>query len=210
MTDFAIPVVTCIDCGVDRLKLPGKKLRRGRCEACYRRLIRAAKRSGAFERLPVQAPESPWRVFERVAAGPGGCLVWTGSTSLSGYGRIMVGGQQKRAHRIAYELVVGPVPEGLVLDHTCHNRDATCFGGPCFHRRCVNPLHLEVVTSGENTLRSPHTLPGANARKTHCVNGHEFTPSNTIIWGKGSRSCRACTNTYGRLRRAIQKSADRS
>jgi hypothetical protein len=83
------------------------------------------------------------------------------------------------AHRLAYQLLVGPIPEGLVIDHLCRNPP------------CQNPAHMECVTHRENTLRgaSPHAM---NARKTHCKRGHEFTFQNTYVDAKGCRSCLAC------------------
>ncbi|WP_371930528.1 HNH endonuclease signature motif containing protein [Streptomyces poriferorum] len=103
----------------------------------------------------------------------------------------MPGGRGVSTHRAAYELVVGPIPEGLVIDHTCHNRDATCAGGICIHHRCINPNHLEAVTQSENRLRSPHTKVTWGGRLTHCRQGHDFTPENTVI-RKGGRVCRSC------------------
>ena len=119
------------------------------------------------------------------------CWVWTGATTRRrGYGRIRVGGGEKMlAHRLAYEWFVGPIPEGLVLDHLCRNP------------RCCNPQHLEAVDHRENCLRG--TSPWAqNARKTHCANGHEFTPENTRI-SRGARDCRACKRE--RAARAVEE-----
>jgi hypothetical protein len=85
-----------------------------------------------------------------------------------------------------------PVPDGLELDHLCHTNDSSCPGGrTCPHRPCVNPFHLDAVPPSVNTLRGngPSAL---NSRKTHCKNGHEFTPQNTRITRKGHRWCRAC------------------
>ncbi|MFE0088801.1 HNH endonuclease signature motif containing protein [Streptomyces sp. NPDC059016] len=123
-----------------------------------------------------------------VTPGWGGCILRTVGIDRDGYGLIREsGGKTRRAHRVAYELLVGAIPQGFHLDHLCHTRDLACPGGPaCLHRRCINPEHLEPVTSRENTIR------GGNSRKTHCVNGHEFTDANTRIDVRGSRACRAC------------------
>lgn len=77
-----------------------------------------------------------------------GCWLWLGYCLPNGYGRIAQGHSNPRyVHRVAYELLVGPIPDGLLLDHECHNTDLRCLGGDsCGHRRCWNPAHLETVT----------------------------------------------------------------
>jgi hypothetical protein len=113
-----------------------------------------------------------------------GCWVWTAAIDNTGYGRFHLearrvpGRRPIVAHRVSYEHFVGPIPEGLTLDHLCRNRG------------CVNPGHLEPVTNRDNVLRG-EGITAANAVKTHCDNGHEFTPENTYEWG-GSRYCRQC------------------
>lgn len=104
------------------------------------------------------------------------CWLWTGSIS-QGYGKFW---DQKhfRAHRWSYEKFVGPIPEGLILDHLCRNP------------RCVNPSHLEPVTTKEN-IRRGFGVAGVNFRKTHCDHGHEFNEFNTVFVPRG-RGCRTC------------------
>lgn len=122
---------------------------------------------------------------------PTGCIEYTGSRSRGGYGTVSVGGGTNRpAHRASYELVRGPIPDGLQLDHLCRNRI------------CVNPAHLEPVTQRENLMRGEG--PSAvHARQTHCVNGHEFTPENTYYDAKRNRrTCRACSRERQRRRRS--------
>ena len=108
-----------------------------------------------------------------------GCWLWAAGTSIGGYGQFWSERKMVPAHRYAYTRWVGPIPDGLQLDHLCRVRN------------CVNPGHLEPVTSRENTLRG-ETVPAANAAKTHCVHGHEFTPGNTYIRPDGWRRCRIC------------------
>ena len=118
------------------------------------------------------------RLFDRVAITET-CWLWTGYRNRMGYGQF---GRNEPAHRVAYELLVGPIPDGLVLDHLCRNPP------------CVNPDHLEPVTNVENLQRG--VGPSAqNARKARCKNGHEFTSENTYIRPDGGgRQCRRCAH----------------
>lgn len=120
------------------------------------------------------------RFWSRVDRTPG-CWLWT-STLDNGYGSInlKIDGRQRNrmAHRLAYEEIIGPIPEGLELDHLCRVP------------RCVNPAHLEPVTHVENTMRGFSPL-AVKARQTHCHRGHEFTAANTYRAGS-SRKCREC------------------
>ncbi len=100
------------------------------------------------------------------------CWPFTGYINPKGYGQFKLAGRTRMAHQVAYELAYGPVPPGLEVDHTCNNP------------ACVRFEHLEAVTHEENMRR------GAE-RRTHCRNGHEWTPENTRNH-KGRRHCRAC------------------
>lgn len=130
------------------------------------------------------------RLAERFEIDVFGCWRWSGAGS-NGYSTFTVEGIAKGAHRAVYELLVGPIPDGMQIDHLCGVR------------RCVNPDHLEPVTARENTRRALKSLATINAAKTHCVHGHEFTPSNTYVPPKrpNRRYCRECNRLrqYGRI-----------
>ena len=117
-------------------------------------------------------------ILARVVVGTDQCWRWQGWIN-KGYGMASVPGRGNvGVHRLTYELLVGPIPFGLHLDHLCRNPS------------CVNPAHLEPVTAQEN-LRRGQGWAGINARKTHCPQGHEYTASNTYQW-RGQRRCREC------------------
>lgn len=145
------------------------------------------------------------RVLRRVEKpSTDGCWIWTGKVSTGGYGQVRIGGRgsgMAYVHRVVYELLVGPIPQGMKIDHTCHSRAVirgSCPGGVrCTHRACVNPEHLESVTQRENLLRG-NTGPGLNAAKTHCVKGHPFSGPNLIQRKSGVRDCRTCVNARRR------------
>lgn len=124
---------------------------------------------------------------------PEGCWIWIGRVSDQGYGDFWYSKQKQhyRAHRLSYELVKGEIPEGLTLDHTCHNGKGCDMNELCPHRACVNPDHLEPVEHKTNVLRGESPM-AYNARKTHCPQGHEYSEENTYTKGTGQRSCREC------------------
>jgi len=137
------------------------------------------------------------------------CWLWTAKLS-RGYGRFWFEGRTLQAHRISYELIVGPIAAGLELDHTCHNADKSCLGGKtCQHRRCVNPAHLEPVTHRENNKRGKTgQKTGAQHRsKTHCPQGHVYDKKNTYVTPNGRRNCRECRGeamrTWYQLNKAL-------
>jgi len=131
----------------------------------------------------------------------GPCWIWTSNVNRSGYGKFLFEGRHRVAHRLAYELLAGPIPAGLELDHLCHVATECPAPGPeCPHRACVNPAHLEPVTRPENNRRS--ASPSAlNDLKTHCNEGHEFDLFNTYFTPDGRRVCRECARQGKRERR---------
>ena len=114
-----------------------------------------------------------------------GCWVWKGTVVDRGYGHFYADSKAVRAHRWSYQHFVGPIPEGLVLDHLCRNT------------LCVNPSHLEPVTSAENARRGK-----CGVLRTHCAQGHEMTEENTYLTtpadGYTRRACRECHRTWSR------------
>ena len=139
-------------------------------------------RTGSLDLAPTsQGMPLRERFAARVAFSPEpeGCWFWLGYHDKNGYGRVGHRGKNLWTHRVAYELWVGPIPEGLHLDHLCRNT------------RCVNPGHLEPVTHAEN-LRRGYGVSARNARKTHCAHGHAYDEANTGTTKAGGRYCKAC------------------
>lgn len=121
-----------------------------------------------------------------------GCWRWTGKLMPNGYGVFSAAEQRDYAHRVSYEMHIGPIPVGMEIDHLCHTNDPSCHeGDDCPHRSCVNPDHLEPVTHRVNCLRG-RGFAAVAARKTHCLRGHEYTPGNTYVKPNGTRRCRTC------------------
>jgi hypothetical protein len=107
------------------------------------------------------------------------CWNWLGGTVKGRYGKFKVNGKHVGAHRLAYELLVGDIPQGLELDHVCRNT------------LCVNPNHLEPVTHKVNVLRG-FSFSAHQSRQTHCKRGHGLSGDNLYIRPDGHRSCKEC------------------
>jgi hypothetical protein len=128
----------------------------------------------------------PERFWNKVHPCPmTGCWLWMASSNRGGYGQLRVAelGRPVVAHKIAYEALVGQIPEGLFLDHV--------RARGCVSRGCVNPAHLEPVTNRENVIRgnSASANRARAATRTHCPSGHEYSHSNAR-----QRFCRICRN----------------
>lgn len=177
------PTCTYPNCDRDRSPKAGG----GLCLMHYARSRRSGSTAPTPRKRDVKRASSPFpmspaallRFIEKVDEAENGCWIWTATTSRGGYGMFMLD-KLRAAHRVSYMNFVGPIPDGMDLDHLCRVR------------HCVNPQHLEPVTAWENWNRG--TNPAAvNSRKTHCIRGHEFTPENTITRRNGGRGCKACS-----------------
>jgi hypothetical protein len=142
----------------------------------------------SFEERRIPLAERFWTKVDKNGPIPedrpelGPCWVWRGSIRRDGYGTVHQSKPVRRmvsTHIYAYEVVNGPVPAGLQLDHLCRNP------------ACCRPDHLEAVTPQVNVLRS-NSLSAQRARQQFCKNGHEFTPENTRVSKRNQRTCRAC------------------
>ncbi len=131
----------------------------------------------------------PENLLRRLQLRDGGCIEYTGAKKDNGYGTLRGVGRMVYAHRAMYELMIGPIPDGLVIDHLCRNR------------WCVNPGHMEAVTHRENLTRG-NGWSGRHARATHCPQGHPYDEANTYLRpdGKG-RDCRKCRTAASRTRK---------
>lgn len=132
----------------------------------------------------------PENLQEKIAMCPiSGCWIWTAFLTPKNYGWATRPHNGKKhaqglAHRVVYEILIGPIPAGDTLDHLCRNRP------------CCNPQHMEPVSPVENWRRGFGPC-AVHARKTHCIRGHEFTAENTYYGrskynGNLNRTCKTC------------------
>lgn len=120
------------------------------------------------------------------------CWIWQGNITSTGYGQTHYKGKPSKPHRVFYQEMVGPIGDGLTIDHLCRQKD------------CVNPTHLEPVTAAENLrrqFRSGSGSPAINASLTHCKHGHELSGSNVYHPPKNPthRQCRICRANIARF-----------
>lgn len=128
--------------------------------------------------------------IDRPDLGP--CWLWTAATNGHGYGIFHLDGRLVKPHRFAYELLAGPIPAGLQLDHLCRVR------------LCLNTAHLEPVTNQENIRRGESGV--RQREKTHCPQGHPYAAGNIYRY-RGKRNCRACSRVRCRAWRAERRAS---
>ena len=156
----------------------------------------AACKYGYVMRLPYE--ERFWSRARKTSR----CWLWTGERGADGYGRFTRSPTSgtRLAHRIAYELLVGPIPEGMMLDHIV-----------CQNRQCVKPAHLRLVTQSESASQNSRRAKRWSSPLV-CRNGHVRTPENTVINSRGRTVCRICDRAtyrryYERKTRALRQAA---
>ena len=121
-----------------------------------------------------------------------GCRLWCGKPTRRGYCQIRIGSTMKLVHRLAWELVNGPIPDGLVIDHKCRDK------------RCCRVDHLRVVTQRQNVLENSNSTPAINAQKRCCPRcGGEYTKESS-----GYRRCKPCQSVQLRLAAEAAKKED--
>lgn len=164
------------------------------CDGCREARNTTRRAREAAKPKPPRPDRTPERFWAKVNGGDyTTCWTWTAYLDSNGYGRFNVGGRAGRmdgAHRVAYRMLVGDVPDGCELDHLCRNR------------ACVNPWHLDPVPHRINTLRGIAGAVNAARQRavTHCPRGHEYSPENTARRKTGARRCKACGRDATRTR----------
>ena len=122
----------------------------------------------------------PVRVQGKIVQTPeSGCWLWIGAVNHKDYGCLHVNGRTMVAHRFIYTSLIGPIPNGLQLDHLCRVRS------------CVNPHHLEPVTCRENVMRG-QGVAVIHSQKTHCFRGHLLSGDNLVLIRGQYRNCKVC------------------
>jgi hypothetical protein len=166
------------------------KWARGYCGRHYQRFRTYG--DPMFTKHPMRVLGTPDERFWAKVNAEGDCWEWMAAKDTKGYGVFNLGGTLVRAHRFAWQTLVGPIPEGLHIDHLCRNRICVCID------------HLEPVTPKVNIQRG---ITGAvrkirAAQTTHCPQGHEYSEENTYVRkASNARSCRKCHRDIERRRR---------
>lgn len=157
---------------------------RGMCNLHY---LKWYKNTPPEDRPPLPPrPSALERFLPKITESESGCWLWTASLTKAGYGLFSVKHKKIYAHRWSYEHFVGPISEGLTIDHLCRNT------------ACANPEHLEAVTMGENVRRGTAGLH--QAAKTHCPHGHPYEGDNVFKDNRGRRRCKTCKREKDRRR----------
>lgn len=165
--DYVAKLCSVKECGRPHLA-------RGWCVGHYRRWQTGRPLEGVMGRK-TRSLEDKMLHYVQVT---GFCWLWMGART-GGYGNVRVNGRTTKAHRAVYEHLVGPIPEGMHLDHLCRTK------------ACVNPDHLEPVTGEENSRRAVEAQVSGRDWD-YCPNDHRYTPENTYVRTDGTRSCRTC------------------
>lgn len=135
-----------------------------------------------FDKLPKQ-------LADKIMPCPiTGCWLWSAYVGKNGYGYVNFNRTPTLAHRLVKSIIDGPLADGMECDHLCRVRS------------CVNPAHIEEVTSAENTRRGD--AGKRNREKTHCNRGHLLSGENLYLYSRGARGCRECMSEAGRRRYA--------
>jgi hypothetical protein len=133
-------------------------------------------------------PGATTRLLAKVdTTDPQRCWIWQGAQSKEGYGHFRLYPFTEQAHRVAYWAFIGPIPDGLEIDHLCRQR------------ACINWRHLEAVTKYQNMIRG-EGLCARYARRVACKHGHPYTPESVYLY-RGARLCRICMRARDRARR---------
>lgn len=131
-------------------------------------------------------PRLPERFWAKVQARDTGCWEWTAMTVQGGYGRYIHKGRKHLVHRVAHELLIGPIPDGLLVLHNCDNPP------------CCNPAHLRAGTAKDNMQDRLERGRNPQVNKTHCKHGHPLSGENLYTAPDGERGCRTCRTEASR------------